>query len=560
MPQDAFTLKFITDELKEILAGGKISKITQPAKELLTFIIYTAKGSVKLEICLSARGCRINLADKELPAPKVAPGFCMLLRKHLQNALITDLGQTDGERIVYLNFDCTSEFELTKMTLYIELMGKYSNAVLVQDGTIVGALKTTAIGENTKRVLFTGVKYTLPEAQDKYSPHNMPQITHIFDGVSGDRAKIIAEKIRGVSYATAEDMVLEYGENITGKEVFEYLNCGNISPCVTYTDGKPDDFKVRSSRKDKRPYETVLAAQTAYYAYVAEKDAFAEKSRKLNSALSSSIKKLEKRLAAIEEKLLECAGTEEVKLKAELITANIYAIKRGADGFEAVNYYDEAGGKIKIKLDKSLSPADNAQKYYKKYNKLKRTAASVGAQKKETAEKLNYLKGILSNIKLAENIDDLAETEDELKSLNLLPAQPADRKKTVQNTPFRTYICGDMKILAGRNNVQNDRLLKSVSGGDLWLHTQKYHSSHVAVLCGGKSIPDEVLLAAAEICAYYSDGRDGSKIPVDYTRRANVKKPPKSNAGFVIYSDYKTVLVNPDAHAELRCEEKDDEK
>ena len=181
MPQDAFTIKYIAKELDSLLTGGKISRITQTGKDLLTFIIYTRKGTFKLEICLSAKGCRINITENDSAAPLVAPNFCMLLRKHLQNAQITRIGQKDNERIVFIDFNCTSEFELEKMTLYAELMGKYSNAVLVKDGVIVGALKTSAIGESTKRVLFTGVKYTLPEPQDKLAPDNYDQIKRAFN-------------------------------------------------------------------------------------------------------------------------------------------------------------------------------------------------------------------------------------------------------------------------------------------------------------------------------------------------------------------------------------------
>lgn len=553
MPQDAFTIKFIAKELSDLLVGGKISKITQQSKDMLTFIIYTAKGSVKLEICLSAKGCRVNLTEAEISAPKTAPGFCMLLRKHLQNAQITRVGQVEDERIVFFDFDCTSEFEHTQMTLYAELMGKYSNAVLVQNGSIVGALKTTALGENTKRVLFTGVKYTLPEPQNKVCPRDICEITRIFKQESGDKVKLIADKIKGVSFATAHEIAETYGENPTAKEVYNYLNDEKTSPCVTFSNELPDDFKVRSVSAEKRVYNSVLEAQTAYYAAVTEKNNFDDGVRKLNAAVSSAIKKQEKRLAAEEEKLQDCRDLNAIKLKGELITANIYAIKRGMDGFEAVNYYDENGGKIKIALDKNLSPADNAQRYYKRYAKLKRTEASVTAQKRETEEKLNYLKSISAHIRLAESLDDLNEVGEELKALGLI-AENKDAKtakKKTAETPYRAYICGGIKILAGRNNVQNDRLLKNISAEDIWLHTHGYHSSHVAIITNGQPVPNETLLTAAEICAYYSDGREGNKIPVDYTVRSNVKKPPKSNAGFVIYNEYKTVLVDPNPHKEI---------
>lgn len=553
MPQDAFTIKFVTKELSEILTGGKISKITQPGKDLLAFIIYTRKGTVKLEICLSAKGCRINLTDSELPAPKTAPGFCMLLRKHLQNAEITKIAQVAGERVVYMDFDCTSEFELLKMRLYIELMGKYSNAVLVQNGVISGALKTTSIGENTKRVLFSGVKYDLPEPQDKISPDDREGIRDILKSLAGDGAKFISDKIKGVCYSTALDIIATYGEKPTADEVYGYLNDGKISPCVTFSDGKEVDFKVRSRSAEKKLYNTILEAQTAYYAAITEKQAFEEKKRKLISALSSAIKKTEKRLAVIEQKLFDCRDMELIKLKGELITANIYAVKRGMDSFEAVNYYDENGGTVKIPLDKSFSPSDNAQRYYKRYQKLKRTVTTVSEQRQETKDRLEYLNSINSSISAGESLTDFEETEEELKALGVLP-ETKERKKNVPVSPFRSFVCEDYKILAGRNNLQNDRLLKSVSPRDMWLHTQKYHSSHVVIISEGREIPDGVLQSAAEICAYYSDARGGSKVPVDYTRRSFVKKPPKCNAGFVIYTDFRTILVDPDAHKELREE------
>lgn len=555
MPQDAFTIKYVTDELESLLCGGKISKITQPAKDTLTFIIYTRKGSVKLEICLSAKRCRINIAEDELTAPKVAPGFCMLLRKHLQNAEITAVKQIEFERLVYFDLICTSEFEQTKMRLYIELMGKYSNAVLTKDGIILGALKTTAIGEDTRRILFSGVKYVLPEPQDKILPNDIKGLEQAFENAAGDMAKFIADKVKGIAYSTALDIVETYGEKVNAKAVNSYICVGQIAPCVTFTDGEPSDFKVRSSAPQQKRYDSVLAAQTAYYSFVSAKQRFEETEKKLKSSLAAAIKKLEKRLAEQNRKLLECGDAELIKLKGELITANIYAIQRGVDSFEAINYYDENGGKIKIALDKSLSPADNAQRYYKRFAKLKRTLLSVNGQKRETEEKLDYLYSISAHICAAESIFDLEETEEELKTLGILKDVENIKKKTLKITPFREFTAEGFKILAGRNNLQNDRLLKSVSPNDLWLHTQGYHSSHVVIVCEGKEVPDCVIKIAAEICAYYSDGRDGNKIPVDYTRRKFVKKPPKANAGYVIYTDYKTALANPDKHAELMTEE-----
>lgn len=546
MPQDAFTIKYIAEELKSRLLGGKISRIVQPARDELTFIIYTGKSNIKLEACLSAQSSRLSLTETDKPVPLTAPNFCMLLRKHLQNAEICDVVQPDFERIIYFDLKCVSDFSSSVMRLYFEIMGKYSNAVLTENGIIVGALKTTSIGENTKRVLFGGVKYIPPEPQDKVSPDNLIELESAFGYRSGDTARFICDRVKGIAYATALDMVNLFGENITAENIRDYVYSLPAEPCVTFEDGKPADFKVRFCGGNKKLYPDILSAQSAYYDYVCEKRAFGDKKAKLENALGGAVKKAEKRLAAINEKLEECRDAETVKLKGELITANIYALNRGMTGFKAVNYYDPDGGEIKIELDATLSPSQNAQKYYKKYAKLKRTQLSVGAQKQEILQKLNYYESILSHIKMAESSADFEETEEELVGLGLIRTPAVKKKKT--ETPYRVYNVLGFKVVAGRNNIQNERLTKSLAPDDVWLHTQKYHSSHVGIITEGKSVPDEVIKSAAEICAYYSEGRDGNKIPVDYTKKKFVKKPPKSNAGFVIYTDYKTALADPDGH------------
>ncbi len=546
MPQDAFTIKYIAAELKNKLLGGKISRIIQPARDELTFIIYTGKSNIKLEACLSAQSSRLSLTETDKPVPLTAPNFCMLLRKHLQNAEICDVVQPDFERIIYFDLKCVSDFSSSVMRLYFEIMGKYSNAVLTENGIIVGALKTTSLGENTKRVLFGGIKYAPPEPQDKIPPENLKELENALGYRAGDTARFICDRVKGIAYATALDMASRYGENITAENIHDYVYSLPTEPCVTFEGGQPVDFKVRAITGEKKLYPDVLSAQSAYYAYVTEKRAFGAKKTKLENALGGAIKKAEKRLAAINEKLEECRDAETVKLKGELITANIYALQRGMSGFKAVNYYDPDGGEIKIGLDATLSPSQNAQKYYKKYAKLKRTQTSVGAQKEEILQKLGYYESIASHIKSAESPTDLDETEEELAGLGLIAAPAAKKKKT--ETPYRVFDVLGFKVIAGRNNIQNERLTKSLAPDDVWLHTQKYHSSHVAIITEGKSVPDEVIKIAAEICAYYSEGRDGSKIPVDYTKKKFVKKPPKSNTGFVIYTDYKTALATPDGH------------
>lgn len=552
MPQDGFTIRYIASELDEKLKGGKISKIFQPARDELSFIIYTAEGNVKLDAGYSAGACRLCLSAAPREAPQVAPNFCMLLRKHLQNAEVLSVSQVGFERIIKIDFEHISEFEEERLSLYSEIMGKYSNAVLVKDGVILGALKVNPIAENTKRFLFPGAKYALPEPQNKVSPFDDEGLLRLeFSG--GDLAEFIADNILGIAYVTARDIADFCGGKYDAELIKRYILGGQSSPAVVFRDGEPVDFKANYQGADCVKYPTVLKAQAAFYDEVLSRKSREVFTRTLLSAISSAVKKYEKRLAQIEEKLSECRDMERVKLKGELITANLYAIRRGDEVFEAVNYYDEAGGKIKIALDKSLTPSQNAQKYYRRYAKLKRTAEAAGEQKAEVLNKLDYLYSIRAHAETADGNGDLDEVKEELELCGILKKQTAGKKKRADSA-FRTFICGEFAIYAGRNNIQNDRLLKSAAPDDIWLHTQGYHSSHVIIACGSKKAPDGVLQTAAEICAHYSDGKSGSKIPVDYTRRKFVKKPPSSPAGFVIYTEYKTMLVDPDPHAELKKE------
>lgn len=554
MPQDAFTLRRVTKELKEKFVGGKISKINMPERDELSLIIYTLKGTVKLEISANPKNNRISVSSDEKPNPQVAPNFCMLLRKHLQNAEITDVGQVGFERIIHFDFLCFSEFSVSQMTLYCEIMGKYSNVILVEKGVILGAMKQTSLEENAKRVLFSGAKYALPLPQDKADPTDLQAVKSAFLHKCGDAAKFISTALEGIAYSTALEIVQTYGEDVSAEQAYDYINGEHTSPCVTFNEyGQPNDFKVRSAQKEVKYFDSLLEAQSAYYSYVYVKKTFEDKKRQLSGALSSSVKKLEKRLAQIEEKLSECEQAEAIKLKGELITANIYLIERGMTSFEATNYYDESCPKIRIELDRQLTPAQNAQKYYKKYAKLKRTVTALSGQKSEAQEKLSYLKSIESNICAAECLFDLRETEEELIELGLIKSVEKKRKKD-EPLPFRQFNVDGFKVLAGRNNVQNDRLFKSLSPDDMWLHVQKYHSCHTAIISDGREIPDKVLLYAAQICSYYSESRERDKAAVDYTLKKFVKKPPKANLGFVTYTQYKTIIVAPNAHQELKDE------
>ena len=559
MPQDAFTLRHIARELNAMLSGGKVNKIIQPSRDEVDLLLYAGGKTRKLLLNTNASFARACVSDLQRTAPDVAPNFCMLLRKHLTGATLLSVKQQGFERILAFTFDCAGEFSRAERILYAEIMGKYSNLVLTENGVITGALKVSSLQENFKRVLFPGVPYSPPDPQDKANPADIAALEErliAFGG--GDLAEFLFANLAGLALPTCRQIAEEvfggksepFGENAAAaaKRIYDFIFSDQAAPTVLRAGGEAKDFFARYPRGER--CESVNEAQDRYYTERETKRDFSEKRRKLESLLTSRRKKEEKKLALLLERERDCADMEKNRIFGELITANIYQLRKGMDGCELVNYYDEHAAPVKIPLDRTLAPAQNAQKYYKKYNKQKRTLAAVAPQKEEALSDLDYTNSMLSALARAENMLDLAEIEEELRTAGLLP--PLKKKaKQAPAVPFRAFEKDGFHIFAGRNNVQNDRLLREAAGGDIWLHTQKYHSAHVLIRTEGKKVPDAVLLAAAEICAHFSDGQAGNKIPVDWCERRFVKKPPKSKAGFVVYTDFKTILADPNRHTEL---------
>ena len=303
--------------------------------------------------------------------------------------------------------------------------------------------------------------------------------------------------------------------------------------------------------KNGVPMSSLNEAEDEYYYRRETKKAFEDKKRKLESAVRSLHKKQQKKLQDTLERLKDCESMETLRVKGELLTANLWQLEKGMQEALLDNWYDPDGGKVRIPLDSRLSPAQNAQKYFKAYAKQKRTKEALLPRLKTEREEEEYTDSVRASVDLAETREDLKEIEEELIALGLVkpPKERVGGKKKEVSVPFRRYEYKGFSIYAGRNNLQNDRLLKSAAPSDIWLHAQKYHSSHVIVAAEGRQVSDDVLLFAAEVCAYYSDGRTG-KVPVDYCERKFVRKPPKAKAGFVTYTNYKTLLVEPDKHAD----------
>lgn len=571
MPQDAFHIRRLAQELNTFLVGGRINRISQVNKDELTFIVYTGKTTVKLILSANASNARVclSLTEKE-PAP-VAPNFCMLLRKHLQNAEILEVRQHEFERIVELVVHCTTDFSECDRVLHCELMGKYSNVVLTEKGVILGALKTTALESENHRLLLAGVKYEYPAPQDKLSPFDGAGMrsrlqnylsTHADGWEKEGLSLFLFENVAGLAMPTAREIVRRAAERNQGADIlsesaavplWEFVGefCQNEPnrPCLKMQNGGyADFFAFPVAGGVETP--SLCKAEDEFYTARESKKGFEDKKRKLETTVRNLKKKQTKKLQETLERLKDAEKAEEYRIKGELLTANLYKLEKGMKEVELENWYSPDMEKVKIALDATMPPSKNAQRYFKTYNKYKRAKEILTPMLQKEESEIDYTDSVGAAIAAAETELDLKEIETELIEMGLLraPKERVGGKKKEQAIPFREYEHGGMKIYAGRNNIQNDRLLRAAAPEDIWLHTQKYHSSHVIIVTDGGQVRDETLLFAAEICAYYSDGKDGDKIPVDYCKRKFVKKPSKSKAGFVTYTDYKTVLVTPNGH------------
>lgn len=536
MPQDAFTLRLNARELDSALQGGKINKINQPEREEITFLIYTGKQVLKLALNVNASDCGVYFSDAVKENPAVAPGFCMLLRKHLLNAEIRSVSLVGFERILMLRFFCVSDFSATEKVLYAEIMGKYSNLVLTENGVILGALKTTSVGENCKRLIFPGAKYELPAPQDKVDPTDYPALFELFkEAPKENLADFLFKRVRGVAPVTAENVVKWYGGGIFAKHVYDYLFSNEITACADER-----DFYARW-QEGATLFPSLSAAQAFFYNRKRREKELASLRRKLLSAVHSAAKKQEKRLAQILQKKNDCKGAEFDRVKGELLTANLWKIEKGSKGVELESFYD--GETVRISLDPARTPSENAQNYFKKYRKEKHTLEVLAPQEEETKNEIAYLESLSAAIEFSREQEDLQALHEELVSAGILKEQGGNRKKE-KTVPFRSFEKDGFTVLAGRNNMENDKLVRSSKPSDIWLHAKSYHSCHVVVRTESKKVPDSVLSFAAQICARYSDGK-GDKVAVDYCEIKNVRKPPKSKPGFVVYTDYKTVTVAP---------------
>lgn len=565
MPQDAFTIYHTAKELDLKLKNARIDRINQPDKDTVVFFVRTNSKNEKLILSANAENARVTLSGAQKEAPLQAPSFCMLLRKHLSHAVIESIATVPYERILTITFGTKNEMRESGIkTLYVEIMGKYSNITLVENGRILGAIKQSQSIEGL-RPIFPGVNYALPTPQDKIELSDKETAISALKNFSGsDFASYIFNRFKGLAKSTAYEIVYRFfgKHDVTEDDVkivnildfYKYFNdfyeLNNYKPCVCI-DKSCKDFYVtdyESVVADKTYFDSISSAIDYYFTKKESNRDFEEKKRKLTDAVKAREKKVQKKYQIALEKILACDDMQKLRISGELIIANLYRIKSGIKEVVLENYYTENMEPITIKMDPLLSPKDNAERYFKKYDKEKKTLNAVKPQVKELEENLKYLQSLYDEIDLCKELCDFTEIEEELTDEGILKSYKKADKKRNKPTPYRTYQYNGYDVFVGRNNLQNTRLTSSADRNDIWLHTKDYHSAHVIIKSHDGIVPDEVLLYAAEICAYYSKASASDKVPVDYTLKKHVKRPAGLPLGMVYYSDNKTILVTPNNH------------
>ncbi len=529
MAFDCIVTKKVTDELKN-LKGYKISKINQPDKNTIVLGIYGNSINVAMLACISANNYRIHLTTHQPKNPLTALNFCMLLRKHILGYKIEDIYSEDFERIVYIKLknDDNPDKPIYK-TLVVELMGKHSNIILLNEqGIIIDSIRHTSIEENSQRDIYPTARYIKPKS------------SNYLDYILNQNPDIPKEKLE--------------------EKISDIMNAKNIGIKITkYKNEIPRDFEL-DFNYDKQKYDIFpLDFSLDDFYYIKENsEIFINYRNSILQLILATLKKYEKRLENIDDKLKQCDDMDKYRLYGELITANLYQItSKNADFVELQNYYDN-NKIIKINLDKRYSPSVNAKRFFKKYNKLKNALEIVNEQKKDTINEINYIESIVFELENCKTIEDVQEIYNEISETDIFKLKKKEKKTTKKTkikkmttnkfakfNPKKVVIDG-YTIFIGRNNVENDYLTnKFAKKSDIWFHTKDIHGSHVILKTNpGEIVPDNILYQAAKLAAIHSKANGSSNIPVDYCEVRFVKKIPGNHPGLVIYSNNKTLYVD----------------
>ncbi len=578
MALDSVFLRALAGELSGALTGAKIEKVQQPSRGA---VVLTLKGERRFDLYLgSGAGVpRVHLSGMDFEKPQEPPMFCMLLRKHLAGARILSVEQPGWERVLTLKLAAPGVFgEGEERFLTVELLGRTANVILTDgEGIITDCLyRVGAVGE--RRMVLPGMRYRLPPAQEKvpFVGKSREELWERLRQENGTLDKALVRSFLGLSPLVARELCFEaYGETGPAPDTLpdggqavteallrlgEAVEAGDFAPyLLTAPNGTPFDFSYRPILQYGSGYTlTKLGSFSelldAFCGHRDEEERRQTRSRELSKTVKNARDRVQRRLAAQREELRDTENREYYRECGDLVTSNLHRMRKGETVLVCQDYYDPEGGEREIKLDPLKTPQQNAARFYKEYSRKKSAQAHLTERLAAGEEELSYLESVLDELARAETAADLAEIRSELLEAGLLrEAKSGKKEKRRSSAPMRFLSSTGFDIRVGRNNVQNDALtLKNSAKTDLWLHVQKLHGSHVVISTEGRVPDDETVQEAASLAAYYSEGRDSGKVPVDAALVKHVKKPSGARPGMVIYTDYRTVTARPNGELAQR--------
>lgn len=551
-------------EFNNILPGGKIEKVTQPEKDDIVLHLHipgSKERNKRLLLSANPSAPRACLTAAQFENPAVPPNFCMLLRKHLCGSRIVDISQPGFERVLIFTFECYTEMrEMVRKHLILEIMGKWSNLVLTDDeNKIIDALRPVDFSVSEKRQLFPGLKYKFPPSQNKA---DLSEDVHISFAGDDSLDKFLTLSFTGfspllsreISYGLTGNVDCRFCDNdklnIRLQELYRDITSGKFVFCVLFAE-KPVEFycfdiNQYSGLAEKKYYATASEAIDAFYNERRQKEHLKHSAADVTKILNTHISRLSRKINAQLSELSECEKAEQYKRLGDIITGSIYMIKKG-DGKVLLPDYYANGELTQIELDKRLTPAENAQKYYKLYKKSVTAKKVLSEQIPVAQAELEYLESVLVSVDSAENSADISQIRQELVLGGYIKTTYKNYKEKCDNEPSKYLLSDGFTAFSGKNNLQNDILtLKMAQKQDIWFHVKNYPGSHVVLVCNGRIPSDRALTEAAIIAATNSKIKDSENVEVDYTQIKNVKKPSGSRPGKVIYENYKTAIVSPD--------------
>ena len=570
MSFDGLFTKAMVDELARALKGGRINKVHQPYKNEVILTIRANGVNQKLLFSAHPSYARVQLTHEAYENPSEPPMFCMLLRKHIEGYILEDVYQVENDRMIIFEIKGRNEIgDVSYKQLIIEIMGRHSNIVLVDKtrNIILDSVKHVSFAVNSHRAILPGQPYVSPPEQNKQNPFLAIEddVLKKIDFNSGKLDRQIVEHFAGTSPLFAKEVIFQSGiaNRTTVPKTFihmiQRIKSGNLEPSIMSTGNKEVFylFPLEHVKGDVKSFPTLSEMLDRFYFGKAERDRVKQQGNDIERLITNEKEKNEKKIEKLEDTLKEAEKADQLQRFGELLTANLYAAKKGMKEIEVIDYYDEMGGTVAILLDPRKTPSENAQKYFSKYQKAKNSVSIVIEQIEKAREEVIYFGTLLQQVQSA-SPKDIQEIREELVEGGYIRDRQKRNAKKISNAKpiLDHYLSSDgTEIIVGKNNKQNDYLTNKLAARDeIWLHTKDIPGSHVVIR--SKEPSEMTIHEAANLAAYYSKARNSSTVPVDYTKVRYVKKPNGAKPGFVIYDNQQTLYVTPEEEIVLKLKKK----